>query len=217
MKLFLRYIVLMNMAKKGISTEASPMSWDDFQNLTGRMSFDGEQKISSKLKREQHYKFLLLISFGCYFGLRIGDLLKLKWVDVYEKSQISIKEQKTQKLREITVNKTLAKLIKRYKQELNVTDLDTYIFTNNTGAKILSIQYINRQLKAIFKEYKIKVKNPSSHTLRKSFGLRVFEINYKSDEALITLSHIFNHSNTSITRRYIGLEAEKIKDVYLSL
>ncbi|MEQ8245135.1 MAG: tyrosine-type recombinase/integrase, partial [Fulvivirga sp.] len=94
---------------------------------------------------------------------------------------------------------------------------DQHIFQNKYGTGTITIQYVNRQLKAIFSKYKINSKKVSSHTLRKTFGLRVFEKNYKSEEALITLSHIFNHSSTAITRRYIGLQAEKIQNVYLSL
>jgi len=82
---------------------------------------------------------------------------------------------------------------------------------------VLSTQYINRKLKLIFRHYKVKVAKVSSHTLRKTFGRRVYELNYKSDDALIKLSQMFNHANTAITRRYIGIQAEAIADIYLNL
>tara|TARA_R110002051_G_scaffold95783_2_gene165805 strand:- start:1493 stop:1696 length:204 start_codon:yes stop_codon:yes gene_type:complete len=57
----------------------------------------------------------------------------------------------------------------------------------------------------------------SSHSLRKSFGRRVWENNGKSDEALTYLSEIFNHQSIAMTRKYLGIRADEIKDIYLNL
>jgi 2-oxo-4-hydroxy-4-carboxy--5-ureidoimidazoline (OHCU) decarboxylase len=48
-------------------------------------------------------------------------------------------------------------------------------------------------------------------------GWGVFEMNNQSEEALITLSHIFNHSSIIITRAYIGLKRERITNIYMEL
>ena len=66
-------------------------------------------------------------------------------------------------------------------------------------------------------EYEIELRNPSTHTLRKTFEKRVYEMNHKSEDSLVTLAHIFNHASIAITRKYIGLQSEKIRDVYLNL
>ena len=162
-------------------------------------------------------KFLLLIAVGCYTGLRVGDILLLRWNQLLNKDSQEIKEQKTKKVRLITLNQNLKKLVEKYVDYIKPPTYNELIFTNKNDEQNLSIQYVNRQLKKLFNRYKIKVKNPSSHSLRKTFGLRAFEMNFKSDEALITLAHVFNHSSTAITRRYIGLQDEKIENVYLSL
>jgi hypothetical protein len=44
----------------------------------------------------------------------------------------------------------------------------------------------------------------------------IWENNGHSDEYLIKLSSILNHSSTSITRRYLGISREEIKDIYQS-
>jgi integrase len=204
------------MAKKGSSTESSPMSWDQFQNLTSRMLYDAENSFTSVKKREQHVKFLLLISVGCYAGLRIGDILNLKWKDILEKESIEIVEEKRKKKRAIALNQNLVKIIGK-SFLLVAPEPNNYVFTDSVQGAVMSVQYVNRKLKSILKEYKVKISKVSSHTLRKTFGRRVFELNYKSDEALIKLSQMFNHANTAITRRYIGIQAEAIKDIYLSL
>lgn len=208
---------LISMAKKGSNTETAPMSWDQFQNLISRIKDDIETKPWSDQKKKQLSKFLLLISIGCYCGLRGGDILKLRWYEIHEKETLELIEEKTMKKRQITINNYLKNLITKYITVIKPDTINDLVFTNKDGLKAISIQYTNRYLKNLFKEYNIKVKNPSTHTLRKTFGLRVYEMNFKSDDALITLSQIFNHSNTAITRRYIGLQGKKIENIYLSL
>jgi len=64
------------------------------------------------------------------------------------------------------------------------------------------------------------VKNPSmikSHSLRKSFGRRVFENNDNSERSLILLSEILNHSNIKTTKVYLGIRDKEIFDVYDNL
>ena len=205
------------MAKKGIKTETSPMSWDQFQNLISRITHNIEHTPMNDQKKMQFSKFLILIGIGCFCGLRIGDILKLRWSDIHEKETLEVIEEKTKKKRQITINNNLAILIGKYITVIKPDTTNDLVFTNKTGSKALSIQYANRYLKKLFSRYKIKVQNPSTHTLRKTFGLRVYEMNFKNDDALITLSQIFNHSNTAITRKYIGLQGKKIENIYLSL
>jgi len=57
----------------------------------------------------------------------------------------------------------------------------------------------------------------SSHSLRKSFGRRVWENDGESERSLIYLSEIFNHSSIQMTRIYLGIRQEELNEVYLSL
>jgi hypothetical protein len=65
--------------------------------------------------------------------------------------------------------------------------------------------------------FKSKDKIISSHSLRKTFGRRVYEINGESEKALIQLSQIYNHSSIGITRNYLDITQEEIEDIYLSI
>jgi site-specific recombinase XerD len=90
---------------------------------------------------------------------------------------------------------------------------------NRFGKKPISVQYINRTLKKIVKDYKV-VKDPStikSHSWRKSFGRRIFENNDNSEKSLILLGEMFNHSNISTTKIYLGIRDKEIQDVYDNL
>jgi integrase len=160
-----------------------------------------------------------LIYVGSYFGLRIGDLLSIRWKDVLEKGEIILVEQKTKKNRRITINPKAADALQFCAEELhkrNKFNIEGYVFANRWGGKI-SVSYINKRLKAIFKKHNIRVKNASSHTLRKTFGKRIYEQGNSSEAALIYLSEIFSHSSVSVTRQYIGLTDEHIENVYLSM
>jgi len=188
-------------------TTTSGMDWNTMIGLTGRLKRDG-------LDRDY-----LLITMGCYFGLRISDLLSVKWSDVLEKEELVIIESKTKKRRVITINPRVKEVIVHCYtkiQDNNSHWRGEYVLANQWGGKI-SVSYINRRLKVIFKKYNVKVQNPSSHTLRKSFGRRIWEMDNQSERSLIYLSEIFNHSSTTVTRRYIGITEEKIAEVYMNL
>jgi integrase len=171
--------------------------------------------LTLRLKKDKLYKDYLLITVGCYFGLRIGDLLSIKWVDVLSKEELVLTEQKTKKIRRITINPNVAQALDFCLQEQNVDSKfneNDFIFCNRWGGQ-LSVSYINKRLKFIFKKYNVVVRNASSHTLRKTFGKRIYEADNKSERALVYLSEIFSHSSISTTRKYIGITQEAIAEI----
>lgn len=189
------------------------------QTTTSGMEWNTMLGLTQRLKRDKLYRDYLLITIGCYFGLRIGDLLLLRWEDLIEKDEFVLTERKTKKSRHITVNQNVIYAINFCSNELkfkNVYNSRDYIFANRWGSPI-TISYVNKRLKTVFTKYHVLVKNPSSHTLRKTFGKRVYESDNKSERALVYLSEIFSHSSIAITRRYIGITQEQIANVYLQL
>ena len=74
---------------------------------------------------------------------------------------------------------------------------------------------INKHLKIVKIKYNLNVKYFSSHLFRKTFGRRGVEsAGQQSEMALIKLCEIFNHSSPMITRRYLGLRAEELQEIY---
>jgi integrase len=152
----------------------------------------------------------LYIIVSIHTGLRISDVLRLKWSDLM-KEDLVIKEKKTKKLRTIKINSTVHSVLSKF----NLKGEDDFIFKSQKGS-VFSIQQINRVLKEIFRT-ESKHLNISSHSLRKSFGRRVYENNNESEKSLVYLSELFNHTSLSITRKYLGIRQEELNDIYLSL
>ena len=194
------------MSKKGTITTTSYMEWNDFVSLITR------------LEKDEDYKFSLLISIGVFTGLRISDLLTLKFSDLIGNDVLRITEKKTKKVRSIKINKDLKDIVERIVSKMKVTELNTLIFLNRFGTKSIDKSYVNVRLKEIFIRYRIKVGgNVSTHTFRKTLGRRVMEVNNYSNESLVLLMELFGHSSMSITKRYLGIREQEIHDVYDSL
>lgn len=194
------------MAKKGSNTTTSYIEWGEVQLLI------------SRLERDKNYKFCLLVACGVYTGLRISDLLQLKYSDILSGETFVKIEKKTGKRREVKVNQLLRELVQRLYEIQQVQQSDSLMFLNKYGTKPIDRCYVNAQLKVIVRKYRIRTGgNISSHTFRKSLGRRVMEVNNYSNEALILLSELFGHSNPSITMRYLGIRQQEVLGVYDSL
>lgn len=163
------------------------------------------------LKTEKKYKIGFLIVLGINVGLRISDLLKLKFEDI-ERGTLYLIEKKTKKRRTIQLNENVVRAFEVFKSRSKFQE--GYLFLSNQKTKPFSVQYANRMLKIIFNKSNLNI---STHTLRKTFGRRVWSNNNESDKALIYLSEIFEHSSISITRRYLGIRQEQLNEIYMNL
>ena len=193
------------MALKGQRTTTGFVQWTELTNLILKLERDGENKFS------------LLIGTGAFTGLRISDLLSTKWSQLIDKEVIELNEKKTGKFRKIKINSDLKRLVQSNYEAMGSPDLDTFVFVNKYGTKQINVQWVNTKLKEIFTKYGIKTESPSSHTLRKSFGRRIWEINDYSEKSLVLLSEMFQHANIQITKRYLGIKEKELFDVYDSL
>jgi integrase len=191
------------MALKGQKTTSDFLEWEKMQTLV------------LKLERDGDLKFALLIATGSYIGLRISDLLQLRWNQVLNQDYFTIVEKKTKKTRRVTINPELQNVLSRLFGQLGANECDL-MFANRFGDKAFSIQYVNSKLKEIFNSYKIRGQY-SSHFMRKTLGRRVWEVNKYSDQALLLLSQLFNHSNVATTKIYLGIRESEISNLYLSV
>lgn len=190
------------MSKKFTTTTADYLPWSDSMNLVRNLYDDNRTVIS------------LYIACSCFFGLRISDTLSLKWVDLLSKQEFEIIEKKTQKRRIIKINRQLQLHVENCYNRIKPVSLEEPLFISRKG-QVFTIQRINMVLKELKQQYNLKIKNFSSHSLRKSFGREVFERSGQNAEmSLVRLSSLFNHSSVAITRKYLGISQKELLATY---
>ena len=190
------------MSLKYSNTTADFLQWDEAMNLIRKLAKDG------------NYKMSLLIALGCFTGLRISDILALRWKQILHVSEFTITEKKTGKLRTLRLNPQLQRHIAECYERISPIGVNAPILVSQKGT-IFTIQRINVMLKEIKRRYHLRVGNFSCHSLRKTFGRQVYTMSSDSAElALVKLMELFNHSSIAITKRYLGLRQEEILETY---
>lgn len=190
------------MSKKNSKTTADFLEWEVATSLSKKLLKDGNPKMS------------LLIAIGIFTGLRISDILSLHWEDILDQTEFTITEKKTGKLRTIRLNQELQEHIKKCYSQIQPVTKKAYILVSQKHC-VYSIQRINVMLKQIRTRYKLKIKNFSCHSLRKTFGRQVYNMSGENSElALVKLMELFNHSSVAITKRYLGLRQEELLETY---
>ena len=190
------------MSLKYSTTTADYLVWSDAMNLIRKLAKDGNYKIS------------LLIALGCFTGLRISDILALRWKQILHVEEFTIIEKKTGKKRTLRLNLQLQQHVAECYEQIQPLGINAPILVSQKGT-IFTVQRINVILKEVKKKYRLKVKNFSYHSLRKTFGRQVYNMNSDNSElALVKLMELFNHSSLAITKRYLGLRQEEILQTY---
>ena len=151
---------------------------------------------------------------GCFTGLRISDILALRWKQILNTSEFTVIEKKTNKVRTIRINAQLGQHIKECYEQIKPIGTNAPILVSQKGT-VFTIQRINVILKEVKKRYKLRLGNFSCHSLRKTFGRQVYNMNSDNSElALVKLMELFNHSSVTITKRYLGLRQEELLNTY---
>jgi len=152
--------------------------------------------------KEESFGFYMIVAINT--GLRVGDILSLNSND-FKRGHILFREQKTNKAKKVVFNDIILGYFSKLK--------GNNVFRSQKGS-VFSIQQINRKIKQVFPD---RYLNFSSHSLRKSFGRRVYDNHNQSENALVMLSELYNHASTKVTRRYLDITQEQLDDIYMNL
>lgn len=178
------------------------------------MEWDVMLSLIRKLYRDGNYRMSLLIGCGCFFGLRISDILTLTWSMLLDDEKFVLNEKKTNKRRVVKINADFQQHIKQCHDALHITNDDEKCFLSQKKV-VYSTQRINVLFKEIKKNYNLKIEHFSTHTMRKTFGRKVFEsAGENANMALMRLSELFNHSNVSVTKIYLGIREKELLETY---
>ena len=127
------------MSLKYSSTTADYLIWSDAMNLI------------RKLTKDENYKISLLIALGCFTGLRISDILSLKWKQILGTDEFTIIEIKTGKQRTIRLNSQLQQHITECYEHIIPVGISAPILISQKGT-VFTVQRINIILKEVKKK-----------------------------------------------------------------
>lgn len=178
------------------------------------MEWDVMLFLIRKLYRDGNYRMSLLIGCGCFFGLRISDILTLTWSMLLNDDKFTLNEKKTNKRRVVKINADFQQHIKQCHDALRIKNDNEKCFLSQKKV-VYSTQRINILFKEIKKKYNLKIEHFSTHSMRKTFGRKVYESSGENaNMALMRLSELFNHSNVGITKIYLGIREKELLETY---
>ena len=167
----------------------------------------------------REYRNYALFVVGINTALRISDLLKLKWIDVYDfeknvyLSHIYVTEQKTKKISCVALNNNCMEalsLLKSYEQPILKSDF--IFFSGNNKSRPISRNRAYNIIKKAATCNHIEG-NISCHSLRKTFGYHA----WKSGAPSALIMQIYNHSHIEITKRYLSIDQDDKDELFLSI
>ena len=169
------------------------------------------KSIEGHLRKENERDYILFL-VGLHTGLRISDILRIRVEDIYKKNILKVKEKKTSKAKDVSLSSKLQREVNKY-VEKNEMSSEYFLIKSRNGFN----EHIGRgRAYDIIKGVciKFKVDNVGTHTMRKTFGYW----HYKKYRDIEALRKYFNHSDSTVTTRYIGLQQEiinkQVKDLW---
>lgn len=167
------------------------------------------------LERGQLRNYTMII-MGVYTVLRISDLLRLKWSDVYDEEKgafrdhVDVTEKKTGKTKTIALNKQILGALRLCLPHRR----GEFIFASNRKTqKAISRVQAWRIIHAAVVAVGIKGK-VSCHSLRKTWGYHACRM---GAVPVVVIMTIYNHSSFKTTMRYLGVEQDDLDKAYLEM
>ena len=195
-------------------------------------SMDDIIRISKYLISSKRYRDNMLFIVGINFGLRISDLLSLRFSSIINddctfRHRFPILEKKTRNTRKhkknryITINTAVVEAVTLYLEHTPGVKLSDYMFrseSNHGGTvnKPLHRASADRILKGIASELGLGSRI-STHTLRKTFAYHQMVMSGNDPRKLLLLQKMFGHSTSAQTLDYIGITGEEIDEAYRSM
>lgn len=170
------------------------------------------------LSEKRNPRDYMLIILGLNTALRISDILRLTYGDVYDyqrkewKTHIVIIEQKTGKQNRIYMNREVKTVFRNYTDPSSCTP-STWIFTSQKQKKGHLSRYQAYRIVKAAGAFAGLNESISCHSLRKTFGYHA----WKQGTAPALLMSIFNHSAYQITKRYLCIEQDDKDEVFAKI
>ena len=179
------------------------------------------------------YRDNMLFIVGINFGLRVSDLLTLRFSHLIDeqfrfKTTFPILEKKTGNTRKvkrnryITINDAVVDAVTLYLENTPGVKLSDFMFrgeSNRCGKdnnKAMSRKSADRILKEVGEALGLGI-HIATHTLRKTFAYHQMVMSNNDPSKLLLLQKMFGHSTSAQTLDYIGITGEEIEEAYMQL
>ena len=166
--------------------------------------------IDLSLPEGQRNRAMLEVLYSC--GLRVSELISLRYSDVYFDEGFIRVEGKGSKQRLVPISETAIREIKNYLLDRNLRvvkkGFEDILFLSRRGtalSRIMVFHIIKQQT-----EMAGVHKNVSPHTFRHSFATHLLE----GGANLRAIQEMLGHADISSTQIYAQLVNQKLKDVY---
>jgi integrase len=166
------------------------------------------------LKRGEIRNYVLIV-MGVHTALRISDLLRLTWDDVYDfdnlrvRESITLTEKKTGKTKVVALNGQIVRALMLYAY---CATRGAFLIINERTNRAISRIQAYRLIRAASEALKF-LSHVSCHSLRKTFGYHA----WKSGTSPAVIMEIYNHSSFAVTKRYLGVTQDDKDEVYHKL
>lgn len=225
---------IIRVGKAMITASTEDTEWELAEDHTSEpiKRIEDVERVSEYLIQNRRWRDNMLFICGINFGLRISDLLRLRFKNLINndgtfKDSFPILEKKTRNTRKVktnrivTVNSAVKRAIVLYLENTDGVSMDDYLFKcegNRGGHKNVPLATfsVNRILKKIADDLGLDMKM-STHSLRKTFAYHQMLMSANDPRKLMLLQKIFGHSTVMQTLTYIGITQEEMADAYRSL
>ncbi|MBI4847897.1 MAG: tyrosine-type recombinase/integrase [Nitrospirae bacterium] len=173
------------------------------------------QKVSQAFNGKYEVRDRCLFIIGIKTGMRISELLSLNVSDVWEKGRpvdiLNLRKQQVKgkkEARAIPLNQAakdaIQELVEWLSYHYGITK-DTPLFPSQKGDRITRIQ-AHRILKRAYSAAGLTGK-VTTHSLRKSFGTKVYTVT----KDIMVAKELLGHKSVATTQKYIGVGMDALR------
>ena len=179
-------------------------------------TFDELLAIEDYFKSNKQHQYWLIGWLIASLGRRVGDIVSLKWSDLYKMNGnfrdrlTTLKEEKTGKTIGLSFTSFARARVEEYCELEKINPMERYnekVFTIGSAAFRKNLK---KAIEFVGIDYPV-----STHSLRKFFGTMLSKLHPNDGNAIKIIQYIFGHSSEEITKVYIGTIDEK-KDKFVN-
>lgn len=185
------------------------------------LSIDGIVKMVVHLIKDEEYSYGFMLMTGSALGYKVGNLLKMKWENFVDAKGVCLPKINDGITEERTVTKFLKSFIEFVYLKTGKPSLKTSPFIDKRNDEVMDTRNINKDLLKIQNKYETIVGMPyplETDTIRRVFGLSVWEKWHRQNAAIGVLRKHFGHNSDKMTRDFLMIPQKltiyKVNEIY---